>query len=322
MLLEEHRSTEVDHAQSGVYHANMGSAGVAPRPELSHAVSIADVLFATLHRLLRMTDAYPSPLDQLLTLGEDAARTTRWPDYLTFGIGPEHVPMLIHMATDRRLHDADAPEVWAPIHAWRALGQLRATEAAEPLTTLFHELEEWDWVSEELPRVFAMIGPAAIPVLVRYLDQREHRPFPRANAAAALTDIAKSHPEARDECVAALAAQLRHFATQDRTLDGFIVGNLLDLRAVEAALVMEQAFAAGRVDLSIAGDWEDAQVALGLLPERRTPSPNYMVAEGVFLGGAPTTAPPQPRESRAERRRADKRRRKMVKQSKRRNRRK
>lgn len=40
-------------------------------------------------------------------------------------------------------------------------------------------------------------------------------------------------------------------------LNGFIVGYLVDLEAVEAAPLMERAFAAGRVDVSIMGDWAE-----------------------------------------------------------------
>src|SRR6516225_2960194 len=53
-------------------------------------------------------------------------QSARWPDYRQFGLGPEHVPALLAMVKDDTLLDADVddPESWAPIHAWRALGQL------------------------------------------------------------------------------------------------------------------------------------------------------------------------------------------------------
>ena len=49
---------------------------------------------------------------------------------------------------------------------------------------------------------------------------------------------------------------------------------------------MEAAFAAGKVDLSIVGDWVDAQIALGLLAQRLTP-PNYGVEDEFFTPGQP-----------------------------------
>jgi hypothetical protein len=55
-------------------------------------------------------------------------------------------------------------------------------------------------------------------------------------------------------------------------LNGLIVNALVDLNAVEAASVMEAAYGANRVDISIVGDWEDAQIALGLLTSVSRPS--------------------------------------------------
>jgi hypothetical protein len=74
---------------------------------------------------------YQPPVERLLTYGESEPITPDdWPDYRTLGIGPEHIPELIQMATDEHLNEADAEStaVWDPLHAWRALGQLRAVE--------------------------------------------------------------------------------------------------------------------------------------------------------------------------------------------------
>ena len=49
------------------------------------------------------------------------------------------------------------------------------------------------------------------------------------------------------------------------------------LRAVEAAPVMERAFSAGLVDEAVHGDWEDAQIELGLKKSREQPrKPNRL----------------------------------------------
>ena len=39
------------------------------------------------------------------------------------------------MATDEELNqgDSDSQEFWSPVHAWRALGQLKAVQALEPI---------------------------------------------------------------------------------------------------------------------------------------------------------------------------------------------
>jgi hypothetical protein len=124
---------------------------------------------------LDRTSSYPPPVDRLLTYGEaDVVEADDWPNYLELGLGPEHIPDLIRMATDEKLNkaDPDSLESWAPIHAWRALGQLRAEAAIEPLLALFDKLEDSEWVAEELPEVLGMIGPAALPALSAYMADR------------------------------------------------------------------------------------------------------------------------------------------------------
>ena len=78
-------------------------------------------------------------------------------------------------------------------------------------------------------------------------------------------------------------------------LNGFLINSLIDLRAVEAASLMERAFAADSVDISIMGDWEDVQIELGLLDERQTPKPHY-----VSLPGWLPPTPPPPAEATAQ----------------------
>ena len=227
---------------------------------------------------------YSPPVDQLLTLGDCGETTQKWPDYPALGIGPEHVPDLIRLATDRELiwADLEGLEVWAPIHAWRALGQLRAEAAIEPLMRLFHELEDdelsgsYDWIMEEMPEVYGLIGPAAIPALTAYLADESHGLYPRTTALNCLEKIGKEHPDTRAECVAILTRQLEQFDKNDPELNAFLIGSLIGLKAVEVASVIERAFVGGRVDEFIAGVWEDVQVELGLKVARdrpRRPSP-------------------------------------------------
>jgi hypothetical protein len=186
------------------------------------------------------------------------------------------------MAVDEDLHWADTEnvEVWAPLHAWRTLAQLRAEAAVEPLIGLFERLDEFedDWTSTELPQVFGYIGQAAIAPLTRILADPTQDLWVRISAANAFAEIGQRHSDFRDQSVAVLAQQLAQYSQQDLTLNGFLVSYLADLQAVEAAPVMEQAFAADKVDISIQGDWEETQIKLGLLRQRVTPKPNFFLS--------------------------------------------
>jgi len=265
------------------------------------------------------TTSYGPPVDKLLTLGDAHDSMGHWPDYAALGLGPEHIPDLVHMATDEELRqaDSDSLQVSAPIHAWRALGQLRAEAAIEPLTGLLHLIDDDDddWVGEELPEVYGMIGPAAIQALAAYLADASHPLYARIAAAHSFAEIGKSHPGSRADCVAALTAQLERFAENDHTLNAFLVDFMIDLKAVESAPVMERAFAAGRVELPVAGDWEDVQIELGLRQTRETPRPNYaesmlgpeLAAKFATLSQRVQTAGPQYRPQRRKAKKRDKR---------------
>ncbi len=250
------------------------------------------------------TIPYTPPVDRLLTYG-DARNLILQPGYLELGFEPEHIPELIRMATDPRLNwaDSDSLEVWAPIHAWRALGQLRAEAASEPLLRLFDELNANEWILEEMPDVYGQIGPAAIPALTGYLAQAGHLLFSYVAAAACLREIGRQQPTVRAECVSLITQHLAQFAANDPTLNGCLISDLIDLKAVEAAPLMARAFEARQVDVSVAGDWEDVQVEMGLLAQRETPSRNEWLedvvdtarktAEVVAAIERPVTARPQ-----------------------------
>ncbi len=226
---------------------------------------------------------YPEPVAHLLTLGASSRFGRDWPDYTAMGLDAGHVPDLIRMATDEALLTADweGAEVWAPVHAWRALGQLKAEAAIEPLIGLFRRVddEQDDSVGEDLPEAMGSIGPVAIPALEAYVQDATHGVWARIAASKSLAKIGQGHPGARDACVDALTGQLERFAENGDDLNAFLISWLLDLAAVESAPVMEQAFAADAVDLSVQGDWEEAQIELGLLDKRITSKP-----QSWFLG--------------------------------------
>lgn len=233
---------------------------------------------------------YVPPVDQLLTLG-DPREQPRY-DYLSLGLRHEDLPALIRMAGDDDLWqaDGDAVEVWAPVHAWRALGELRAEEAIAPLVALLSrpDPDDYDdWLGDELPDVFAKIGPAAVPPLAAYLRAPGHSRWGRITAATSLSHIALAAPEVRDIAVTALretiddtVSRRRPTNEAEQTLNGFVISELITLGAVEAAPSIEAAFAADRVDETISGDLEDVQIALGLREQRDTPARNY--ALGMF----------------------------------------
>ncbi len=217
--------------------------------------------------------SYQEPLDRLMKLGPEPARRRTWPDYRHLGLTDRHAAALIGIATDPALHEAEEkdPAGWAPVHAWRALGQLGDPGAATPLLALLEREIDNAWASEELPAVLGMIGPAALSgATLRLFDEALDEAV-RIAAARVVAEVAHEHPDRRDEGVALLAKQLEDWAHQGPGFNAILVAYLATLGAAEAAPVMEAAFAAGAVDLTVNGDWEDVRIELGLLQERVTP---------------------------------------------------
>ncbi len=223
--------------------------------------------------------SYSPPVDQLLTYEKaEVADAKDWPNYLDLGFGPEHIPDLIRMVTDEQLNNADldSAEVWAPTHAWRALGQLRAEAAIEPLLSLFHTQEDSEWVGEELPEVFGMIGLAALPALKAYIADNSHGEWSRISAIGCVNQIGKLSSDAQTACVHLLTEQLEQFHETEHEFNAFLIMALaMEFKAVEAAPLMERAFAAQAVDESIMGDWDEVQVKLGLKSREEVPHKSF-----------------------------------------------
>jgi hypothetical protein len=215
---------------------------------------------------------YAPPVDSLLKLGRPDGGPEDT-DYAPHGIGPEHVPELIRLLQDEELAggDPESPEVYAQVHAWRALGQLRAESAIEPLLELLSQQEDdetWsDWVTEEVPAVLGMIGPVARPAAAARLEQRGELKRVPTYYSQALTEIALRHPEVRQEVIGHLTRALEAAPQNDPSMNGFLLANLMDLEAEEAWPAIEKAFATGSVDTTIAGDAQRVKWELGLGPE-------------------------------------------------------
>ena len=210
---------------------------------------------------------YPPPVDRLLSLGKPD-QTHEVISYQSLGLAPDHIPQLIQMATDRELTlaDAESLDVWAPVHAWYALGELCAEEAVRPLLDELDFLvaNDDDWAPEVLPKVFAKIGPAAIPELTTFLTDPTKQFFARVAIPVAFEYMARNYPDTREECVAVLTKILAEAEWNDPGLNGFIICALIDMEAVEAASIIERAFADGLVDYMVAGDWDVVRADLGL----------------------------------------------------------
>src|SRR5439155_12012949 len=117
----------------------------------------------------------------------------------------------------------------------------------------------------ELPEVLVIIGPAALPALAAYIADVSHSDTARNCIISGIEKLASQQPETRSECIALLTKQLELFTENGPDINASLILGLATLKAVEAAPLIERAFAANAVDIYLMGDWEDVQVELGLL---------------------------------------------------------
>ncbi|MFQ4140154.1 hypothetical protein PGN35_027960 [Nodosilinea sp. PGN35] len=230
------------------------------------------------------TYTYKPPVAELLSYGESEDNTSKdWPNYVqALGLIADHVPALIQMVEDEQLWelfmgnfdredeftdaglDPDAA-LWAPIHAWRSLGQLQAVTAIPTLVRVLQR-HDLDWCWEELPQVFGLMGAGALDPLEELLSTKIDYNN-KITLIEGIGRVAKAFPDLRDRTVAALTRQLSHFKNHHRSVNGAIIAQLLDFKATEAVPEMEAAYGAKKVDEMFAGSWARVQIDLGLKQE-------------------------------------------------------
>ncbi|PZD70403.1 hypothetical protein C1752_13129 [Acaryochloris thomasi RCC1774] len=227
---------------------------------------------------------YQPPVSKLLTYGEcDLSQRQSWPNYVQeLALTEEHIPQLLQILTDSSLQpdNIEGIEIWALVHAWRALGQLETPAATTPLLELLEDQYN-DWAHEEVPTAISLIGPPALPEVQQYLADPSRDMFGRITAITCLVKLQARHPQEREQCVEIITQQLANDPKNEPALNGFLIAGLCDLHAVEKAPEIEQAFTAQRVDLSIVGDWDETQVELGLKTRQEVPLQRFSTTEAL-----------------------------------------
>jgi len=233
-------------------------------------------------------ESYADSMDRLRGYGVpkcDRGWTEFRPNYVEEqGFSLANVPALLELIRAAQAVDPDEEGSEAldstSMHAWRVLGQLRATEAVGPLLDILNTAAANDneWATDEFQYVFAMIGTAAIEPLKAFLADRSREFYARCPVLSALSCIAQSHSEVRQPIVDLFIRMLSEKTDFEPEMNGFAVCELIDLRATEATDVVEHAFAEDRVDEFIVG-WDDFSEELGVAgtgiisdrPKPRTP---------------------------------------------------
>lgn len=205
-------------------------------------------------------NSYKSAAKELLSIG-DIRGSFKWLDYSSYGITSKDIPELIKMATDEKLNFADSNStyVWAPLHAWRALAQLRAIQAIDPLMTLFEMLKNDDWAHEDLPEVFGMLGKVSIPNLSRYLSDTSHSYMSKIICANCIQHIGMNDAKSKYLCIEVLSKGLEDYLDNHPSLNAFYIWYLKDLGAIDKLPLIQKVYSKRKVDEQIIGSLEKVE---------------------------------------------------------------
>jgi hypothetical protein len=211
--------------------------------------------------------AYAPEIAKLLNYGV-AEATANWPDYVReLGLGEQHIDALIRMATDAALYDADAEplQASAPVHAWRALGQLRASSAVSPLLEVLDQRQS-DWTIMEIPEVIGMIGAPALATLASWMADESRREAVMYGVIRSLVEVAHREPDTAKDVVGLLIKRLEKYRDNDFSVNAYLVEALCKLRAKEAFALIKEVYLRQRADVTIF-HWDQVLEALGIHDE-------------------------------------------------------
>ena len=228
---------------------------------------------------------YQPPVSQFLSLDEPKHSVLETPPNFyqnTLGITASDIPGLIRLYQDPEIKLAecnkDLSVPWARIHAQRALVELRAPGIARLMLDEIRDAGEDGfeyYIIDDSYDLLAQLGDEALALVIAEFSA----PTTSEDLTISLLEIVRKfailHPHLRDTCRDAIRQQLENHPVNNPNYNGFLVSVLLDLKAIEDAPLIERAYAADHVDLTVCGDWGDVQIELGLKEKRDTPEPRY-----------------------------------------------
>jgi len=198
-------------------------------------------------------------IDLLFSLGK-VERHRDWVDYRKLGFEADDIPQLIQLLSLTELRESAEPQLvheFAPIHAWRILGQLQHIDAVAPLIELLPSFRDNDWAISELPQVFGMIGSAAIKPLSNCALDLTQAEIARVLAMDSLIDISYVEPHTREEIISLFSDLIGLADRQSQRFNGLLVVNLIELQKDVFSRDIRDLYQRNLVDTLLAGDIDE-----------------------------------------------------------------
>ena len=139
-------------------------------------------------------------------------------------------PLLARIATSQEFWDDPHSEPWAPICAIHLLAKMKHYRAqlAVNTATMQHPDDSDDWLTEDAPYVMAHMGTGAIRTLAALMLYGGAGMYVRIGAAAALSMIARDHPETGPGIIASVKTAIQN--EDDTPTRSMMASALLDLK--------------------------------------------------------------------------------------------
>jgi hypothetical protein len=233
-----------------------------------------------------MNDAALAMLARLQPLGKPCFPDGTQEYVLALGLTDADIPALSDLALcwadkDWAIDTEDEGVIFAPVHAWRALVQLRTPSVARLMLDMLDPAMDMgdDWLLEDTPELLPTVSalhPDTLPLMEEYLLDERHDLHARLCVLDALEKHVVRNQIDRERIVLLFQQMFAAYKTNDVSLNGFLISSLVDLRVVEAADIIERAYAEDYVDPFVIS-WRHVKEGLGvpgtgLLPDPPPPS--------------------------------------------------
>lgn len=152
-----------------------------------------------------------------------------------------------------------------PYYAPLMLAQFREKQAYPFVYKLFSadaEMvdEAWgDFITEDLHRILASVSGGDVSLINKLVEDESAYEFVRSAALDAWLCLLRAKLKTRDEVISYFKTLFKKPCGEEDFLRGSLVGNCLDLKAVELLPEIEKSFAENKVELMLMGDWDDFQ---------------------------------------------------------------
>ncbi len=162
-----------------------------------------------------------------------------WLDYVQeLGITPQDYPQLLEIVRESDLegaYEGCSPEECIPVHAWRAIAQLKQPDAVRDLYEVLidEKNEEAFWFKIEFPTVMQTIGPDAIPLLSALLHDHDSDWGYKMLLVESLLPFAASDQTHRSAVIRSVHDVLRDYQNHDPEYIGAIIKEIRKIHPKE-----------------------------------------------------------------------------------------